>query len=328
MSIAPVGLLGAGLIGTALARRLLAAGFPVHVFDPDAAKASALANEGAIPAPSPEAIARATRRTIVAVFDTDQVETATEGGEGLAAGWVPSASPSPGPAPAPIAICVSTCDPLRIERLAGRLAARGVGFVECPLSGSSGQVAAGTAAGLVGGADADVAAVEDVLTVLAPRRFRLGAAGNGNRAKLAINLVLGLNRAALAEGLVFAEALGLPLDAFLDVARGSAAQSQVMDVKGGKMVSGDFAPEGRVRQSAKDFALIREAAASTGRHLPLSALYGELMAGCIAAGEGESDNAAVIAELRRRSLRHFPITHEETLSPWPSPGPSTSTPTS
>ncbi|WAJ28055.1 NAD(P)-dependent oxidoreductase [Antarcticirhabdus aurantiaca] len=322
MSNAPVGLLGAGLIGTALARRLLAAGFPVHVFDPDAAKANALATWGAILAPSPEAVARAARRTIVAVFDTDQVESVTEGGDGLAAGWALS------PGPVPIAICVSTCDPLRIERLAGRLAARGVGLVECPLSGSSGQVAAGTAAGLVAGADADVAAVDDVLAVLAPRRFRLGPAGNGNRAKLAINLILGLNRAALAEGLVFAQALGLPLDAFLDVARGSAAQSQVMDVKGGKMVSGDFAPEGRVRQSAKDFALIRDAAAGAGRHLPLAALYGDLMAGCIAAGEGEADNAAVIAELRRRSLLPPSPPHKETQSPWPNPGPSTSTPTS
>ena len=101
--------------------------------------------------------------------------------------------------------------------------------------------------------------------MLFPRRFHIGKAGDGGRAKLAINLILGLNRMALAEGLVFASRLGLDAKAFLEVAKASAAYSQVMDIKGGKMVEREFKPEGFVHQSLKDFTLMQEQAAGSAR---------------------------------------------------------------
>src|SRR5207253_902510 len=97
----------------------------------------------------------------------------------------------------------------------------------------------------------------------------IGVLGDAGRAKLAINLILGLNRLALAEGLVFAERLGLDLARFLEIARASACWSQVMDVKGDKMVRGDFAPEGRVMQHLKDVRLILEQARRARQELPL-----------------------------------------------------------
>ena len=117
------------------------------------------------------------------------------------------------------------------------------------MSGTSEQVRHGDGVGLIGG-DARIAAdAAPVLDALFPKRFHIGKVGDGGRAKLAVNLILGLNRLALAEGLVFAGALGLDPAAFLNVARASAAASQVMDTKGAKMIAGDFAPEGRVRQT-------------------------------------------------------------------------------
>jgi 3-hydroxyisobutyrate dehydrogenase-like beta-hydroxyacid dehydrogenase len=139
-----------------------------------------------------------------------------------------------------------------------------------------------------------------VLEALFPRRFHIGKAGDGGRAKLAINLILGLNRLALAEGLVFAERLGLDPRAFLDVAKASAAYSQAMDIKGRKMVERDFKPEGFVHQSLKDFTLMRELAAKLGQDLPALELNRSLLEACLAAGEGDYDNAAVIEEIRRR----------------------------
>ena len=88
----------------------------------------------------------------------------------------------------------------------------------------------------------------------------MGATGNGGRTKLAVNLILGINRTGLAEGLVFAESLGLPLPAFLAAARDSAAYSQIMDVKGDRMIAGDFSAQGRLVQSTKDARLMVEAA--------------------------------------------------------------------
>ena len=121
------------------------------------------------------------------------------------------------------------------------------------------------------------------------------------RAKLAINLILGINRAALAEGLVFAERMGLAPEAFLKVARESAAYSQIMDIKGAKMLKGDFSPQGYATQTLKDFSLMLELARRLKQQLPLGETYAGLMKGCVAAGEGALDNSAVIKEIRRRA---------------------------
>ena len=112
------------------------------------------------------------------------------------------------------------------------------------MSGSSVQVSNGDGTGLIGGDKDAIDGVADIIDALYPKWFYMGAAGNGGRAKLAINHMLGLNRLVLAEGLVFAQALGLEPAAFLDVARQSAAYSQVMDIKGPKMVSGDYSAAG------------------------------------------------------------------------------------
>ena len=154
------------------------------------------------------------------------------------------------------------------------------------------------------GQDRGIAAIEavaPVLNAICPRRHYLGAAGNGGRAKLAINLILDINRAGLAEGLVFAERVGLDPAAFLKVARESAAYSQIMDVKGNKMVTGDFSAHGRITQTLKDILLTLEQAARSGQHLPLGTVYADLIQGCVAHGEADWDNSAVIQEIRRRT---------------------------
>jgi 3-hydroxyisobutyrate dehydrogenase-like beta-hydroxyacid dehydrogenase len=106
---------------------------------------------------------------------------------------------------------------------------------------------------------------------------------------------------ALAESLVFAGRLGLDPAKFLDVARKSAAYSQVMDTKGPKMIAGDFSPEGRARQTLKDVYLMLEQARSVGQQLPLLEVHAEVLEACLRMGEGDRDNSIVIAEIRRRS---------------------------
>ena len=290
----PVGVIGTGLMGTACAKRLLAAGFRVTGYDTDPAKLKAFETLGAGTARSLAEIANACDFAVLTVFNTGQVEDVLEGPHGLAAVRPESAGPL-------TALCVSTCDPDRITALAARLPGRRVRFVEAPVSGTSEQTARGESLGLVGGDRGAADAARAVIEAICPRWHYLGAAGNGGRAKLAINLILGINRAALAEGLVFAERMGLDPAAFLPVARDSAAYSQIMDVKGGKMLAGDFAPQGYVTQSLKDFTLMLEQAQRLKQRLPLGETYKSLMDGCVAHGEGELDNSAVIREIRRRS---------------------------
>ncbi len=293
MNNTPVGIIGNGLMGAACARRLAAAGHTLIGYDVDPAKSAALAAFGGTAATSLAEIARVCRTVVIAVFNTDQVEAALEGPQGLL-------SALPADAPPLTAICVSTCDPDRIAALAQRLPAQRLRFIEMPVSGTSDQTAQGVALGLVGGDPAAAEAARTVLDAICPRRHHLGAAGNGGRAKLAINLILGINRAALAEGLVFAERMGLDPTPFLAVARDSAAYSQIMDIKGQKMIAGDFTPHGKIAQTLKDFALMLELAERLQQQLPLAATYTDLVTGCMNAGEAELDNAAVIREIRRR----------------------------
>jgi 3-hydroxyisobutyrate dehydrogenase-like beta-hydroxyacid dehydrogenase len=286
----PVGLIGIGLLGQAFAHRLLAAGFAVVGFDVDPAKNAKLAQLGGGGAASAAELARRCDPVVLAVFSTDQVEHVVER----------ELLPALGEGSGNIVLCASTCDPDRIAALGGRVAMRGLQLLETPVSGASGQVSRGEGVGLIGGDAEIVRAAEPVLRALFASYFHIGKIGDGGRAKLAVNLILGLNRLALAEGLVFAERLGLDPEAFLKVARSSAAYSQVMDVKGSKMVRNEFAAEGRVTQHLKDVHLMLEQAQRLKQRLPLLEIHAEVLEACIGQGEGDFDNSAVIREIRRR----------------------------
>jgi len=172
-----------------------------------------------------------------------------------------------------------------------------------PVSGTSDQVRRGDGVALIGGDSAIADEVAPILDALFARRFHVGKIGDGGRAKLAVNLILGLNRLALAEGLVFAERMGLDPAAFLEVAKGSASYSQVMDTKGGKMVRGDFSPEGRVKQTLKDAHMMLEQGAAIGQPLRSLQVHADTLEGCVKAGEAELDNSAIIKEVRRQGMK-------------------------
>ena len=117
--------------------------------------------------------------------------------------------------------------------------------------------------------------------------------------KLISNLVLGLNRAVLAEGLAFAEAIGVPPAAALEVLTGSNAYSRAMDVKGRKMVERDFTVQAKLSQHLKDVRLMLQAGADAGLPLPLTETHRRLMEQAEAAGLGDLDNCAIIEVLRQ-----------------------------
>jgi 3-hydroxyisobutyrate dehydrogenase-like beta-hydroxyacid dehydrogenase len=284
-----IGIIGFGLMGTAFAQRLTAAGFNFAGYDVDAAKAAQITALGGKPAQSIAELARDCDPILLAVFSTDQVEEVVE----------KHLLPALGDNAGRIVLCASTCDPDRIAALGARVA-RGLRFLETPVSGTSAQVARGEGVGLIGGDPTIAAEIEAVLRALFPTYFLIGKVGDGGRAKLAVNLILGLNRLALAEGLAFAERLGLDLTAFLKVARSSAAYSQIMDVKGARMIDRAFEPEGRAKQTLKDCQLMLAQARATGQDLPLLKVHAEVLEACLRAGEGDLDNSVVIEEIRRR----------------------------
>ena len=284
-----VGLVGLGLVGQALAQRLLAAGFAVHGFDLREEPRAALRAAGGMPHDSVSAVGARCSCVLLAVFDTQDVLSVLEQPAGLlAAGHRVQA-----------VIDCSTGTPEALQALAARLRERGIAFIEGPLSGSSQQIAAGEATQLLGGEADAIARWAPVLDALAGQRVHVGAAGMAAKAKLATNLVLGLNRAALAEGMAFAESLGIAPDAFLSLVLATPARSAAAEAKGAMMVSGRFEPQSRIRQHLKDVLLMLEAGQAAGQPLPLSQTHARLMRDAIAAGDGDLDNAAIIRQWRR-----------------------------
>jgi 3-hydroxyisobutyrate dehydrogenase-like beta-hydroxyacid dehydrogenase len=283
----PVGVIGLGLMGSALSQRLLEAKLPVIGFDIDPVRCGTLtANAGAI-ATSVRDLAGRSRAIVVAVYSGEQVET-------LLDDLVSGAGPA-----RPTLICTTTCAPDEIVRVAGRATGAGIPFVEAPISGTSAEVRDGSATALVAGETGAIEAAGALLDVLCPRRVVVGKTGDASRTKLAINLILQTNRAALAEGIVFAERLGLDGPAFLAAARQSAAYSRAMDSKGEKMLARDFYPQSRISQTLKDAELILEEAGRRGLRLPMTSAQTGLLRAAIALEGPDSDSAAVIEAIRR-----------------------------
>ena len=293
MNDSPVAVIGLGLMGEVYARRLLDARIPVIGYDIDPSKRDRLAAIGGRSVDSIAELAKPARCIIIAVFNTDEVEDVIE----------QHLLPALGEGSKKIVLCMSTCDPEKVSALAERVTPRGIHYLDVPVSGTSEQVRRGEGVALVGGDVAILAEVKPLLDILFARSFHVGKIGDGGRAKLAVNLILGLNRLALAEGLVFAERMGLDPAAFLEVARGSASYSQVMDTKGPKMVRGDFSPEGRARQTLKDVHLMLSQAMALGQRLNMLEVHEDVLQACVCAGEADMDNSVIIREVRRRATK-------------------------
>jgi len=193
-----------------------------------------------------------------------------------------------------IVVDSTTGDPDEMSGFAKNLAPRGVGYLDATVGGSSKQVRAGEAIAIVGG-DADaLEACRPMFAAFAARTFYVGAAGSGARMKLVLNLVLGLNRAVLAEGLSFAKSSGIDAALALEILKAGPAYSKAMDVKGQKMLAEDFTAEARLSQHLKDVRLILDQARQQGKPLPLSELHRTLLEKAEAAGFGAADNSAII----------------------------------
>jgi len=283
---AAVGIIGLGLMGSALSGRLIEAGIAVIGFDVDPERCNSLKGRLTRIAASAADLASQSRAIVIAVYDGAQAEALLD-----------DLQESPA---RPVLICTTTCAPDEILRVAARAANAGFAFVEAPISGTSAEVGTGTATALVAGEADVIAALEPLLDVLCPRRTELGKIGDASRTKLAINLILQNNRAALAEGIVFAERLGLDGQTFLANARDSAAYSRVMDTKGEKMLHRDFRPQSRISQTLKDAELILHEAGQRRLALPMTETQANLLRAAIALEGPESDSAAIIEATRRQ----------------------------
>lgn len=179
------------------------------------------------------------------------------------------------------------------RRLETAWGGRGIGYLEAPISGSSEQTRRGEAMVMVGATPERFEACGMLLKDLGGKVVAVGPVGNASKLKLITNLVLGLNRAVLAEGLAFGEALGVPAGAALDVLRGSNAYSKAMDVKGRKMVEREYGVQARLSQHLKDVRMMLAEAGEAGLALPLTETHRDVLEEAERMGLGGLDNSAV-----------------------------------
>lgn len=278
-----VGVIGLGLMGSAIVDRLLDHQFLPMIWNRTPEKAEPFLHRGAIWSDNPIADCD---RVIVSLYSSDVVESVLQ-------------SLKSSLRPGQIVIDTTTGDPEQSVRWEKRLAESGAIYLDAPISGSSEQTRRGEATAIVSGQQQAFEGCEDLWPVLGKNVFYVGASGNAAKMKLVSNLVLGLNRAALAEGLVFAESIGIEPRSALEVLRGSAAYSRQMDTKGHKMVEQDFSVQARLSQHLKDVRLMLEAATHTGLRLSLADTHRQLLEHAESLGLGELDNSAIIQAMRR-----------------------------
>lgn len=284
----PVGLIGLGLLGKAIAGRLLSAGYHVVGFDIAESAREQAREMGAEVFEDHHAVAVACDVVFLSL-PTSEIRHELLWGAGRLAESFNEGS---------LLLDTTTGRPEDTEADWQRLNLLHVDFVDVCVLASSAQVLRGEAVLLVGDETARARGYAALLGTFARQIFYLGKAGDGSRMKLVANQVLGLNRLVLAEALVLAERSGLDLEKTLAVLKSGPAASQVMFTKGTKMISGDFTPEARLAQHAKDVGLVLEMGQTWGAHLPVSTLHKQILDQLIESGMGALDNSAVIKAFR------------------------------
>ena len=284
--MAAVGVVGLGLLGSAVAARLRRAGHAVIGHDIVAERNRALEAIGGRAVDSVAAVADATDPICVVLPSLAAVETVVLGAGGLTA-----------TAPGRTLLQMSTISPTLTERLARECAARGVGFLDCPISGTSGMVARGDGIIFVGGERADFERWRPMLESVLPRAYYVGTAGQAMLLKLIANLLVALHSAAAAEALAMARRGGLDPARALEILTASAANSKMLEVRGPLIVRGDFPPQMKLELFMKDLHLIQDAARAVGAPLPLTDVAEPLYAAMHAAGHGGEDLSVVVRAL-------------------------------
>jgi 2-hydroxy-3-oxopropionate reductase len=281
-----IGFVGLGLMGNGMAMNLLSEGFRVIGFDIDQSKMDVIVEAGGKRIDSPDQLAEQVDVIILSLPNSHVVDDVVKeslklletGGKGLTL------------------IDTTTADPIMSETLATQLREKGIEMLDATISGTSKMCAEKDMTFMVGGEKDIFHACEQILSAMAKRMFYLGKSGSGALMKLIVNLVLGLNRMVLAEGLSLGKKAGMDQSRLLEVLKQSAAYSKAMDMKGTKMIEKDFMPpEGKLAFHLKDVRLMLDLGKRLNFPLLLSSLHAQALASEVAKGRGEWDNSDIIS---------------------------------
>jgi 3-hydroxyisobutyrate dehydrogenase-like beta-hydroxyacid dehydrogenase len=297
-----IGIIGVGLLGSAVAARLLRGQFAVKGYDTRPEQLKALEPRGLVAAGS----------TADAVAEADAIFTILPSLESVEATILGPGGLIETTPPRCALIQMSTISPDLTRHLAKAAAAKGIGFLDAPMSGTSAMVEHGDCTIFVAGERVKADACQPIFDAIAKKTVYVGEAGMASLAKLATNLLVGLNTAALAEAFVLAAKGGMAPTLLLEILTGSAADSKMLEVRGPLIASRRFDAQMKIDLFLKDFKLMLEEGLRLGVPLPLTSITQQLTTATAEAGLGEKDLAAIITTFERLAgLQDHPSTKKD-----------------
>jgi len=290
--MASVGFIGLGIMGRPMAGHLLAAGHSLHVSAASAASADLVA-AGATAHPSYAAVAAASEVVILIVPNTPQVGQVLFGAGGVAEGI------GAGSGGGKLVIDMSSISPLATKGFAARIAELGADYLDAPVSGGEVGAKAATLTIMAGGSEAGFEKARPLFEAMGKNVTHVGPSGAGQTAKVANQIIVALNIAAVGEALLFASKAGADPAKVREALMGGFAGSKVLEVHGERMLKRTFAPGFRIDLHHKDLALALAGASELGLSLPQTAFCQELLNAARGNGEGDLDHSAIVRQLER-----------------------------
>lgn len=298
-----LGVIGLGLMGQPMARNLLAAGYPVTVFNRSRPPLDALVAAGARGATSPREVAAQSDVVVTMLPDAPDVEAVL-----LGPGGVRDAARD-----GLLAIDMSTISPAVTRRLATALEERGVHLLDAPVSGGDIGAQQATLSIMAGGRQEDFDRAQPIFEALGKTITYCGPSGSGQVVKACNQVAVALTLAATAEALVLGTRAGVSPEVILRVLSGGLAQSRVMDLRGPTMARHQFAPGGKVRFHWKDLGIGLQLAREHGVSLPITGLVDQLFGALMANGSGDLDHSALVTVVEM--LSNFSVADRAPLRP-------------
>jgi len=281
--MATVGFVGLGIMGRPMLRNLLKAGYTVVAYDRNGEKLDAAVADGAQRGASNADVGARAPIVITMLPDGPEVEEAVLGADGILSG---SKSGS-------LIIDMSSISPLVAQKVAAACAEKGVDYIDAPVSGGEPKAIDGTLAIMVGASEALYQKAEPILKCTGSSVTLTGPVGAGNTTKLANQIIVACNIAAMGEALTLATRCGLNPEVVMNAIKGGLAGSAVLNAKGPMLIARNFKPGFRISLHQKDLRNALKTAEANGVYLPLTAQVQQMISSLIADGKGDFDHSAI-----------------------------------
>jgi 2-hydroxy-3-oxopropionate reductase len=289
--MATVGFVGLGIMGRPMIRNLLKAGHTVIAYGRNPKKLDACVADGAERGASNRDVGLRASIIFTMLPDGPQVEEVVLGEDGILAGCRPSS----------LIVDMSSINPLVSQRIASACADRSVDFLDAPVSGGEPKAVDGTLVIMVGGSDENFRKAEPLLQCMGSSVTLTGAVGAGNVTKLANQIMVACNIAAMGEALVLATRCGLDPEIVLNAVKGGLAGSAVLNAKGPMLIARNFKPGFKIQLHQKDLRNALQTAETNHLFLPLTALVQQMLLSLIGDGNGELDHSAIATFVEKPS---------------------------